>query len=98
MAALLERLLPVEPDERYDAFLAWDVFDYLRPDQVSSLMAGFRHCGSRRPGALVLLSTGRKTRLSLSVTGSWISKPSARKVPDSRRAKDRSTPSFSSRA
>ncbi|HEY6547348.1 MAG TPA: hypothetical protein VI589_05560 [Vicinamibacteria bacterium] len=60
MAALLERLLPVEPDERYDAFLAWDVFDYLRPDQVSSLMARLSPLWQPEARALVLLSTGRK--------------------------------------
>ena len=39
MGALFERLLPLAPDERFDAMLAWDVFDYMRPDQVSALMA-----------------------------------------------------------
>jgi len=60
MAALLERLLPVEPDERYDALLAWDVFDYLRPDQVSSLMGRLSPLWQPEARALVLLSTGRK--------------------------------------
>jgi hypothetical protein len=60
MPALLERLLPVEPDERYDAFLAWDVFDYLRPDQVSSLMARLSPLWRPEARALVLLSTGKK--------------------------------------
>lgn len=58
--ALLERLLPLAPDERFDALLAWDVLDYLRPDQVSSLMA--RLSPACRPGALalVMLSTRRQ--------------------------------------
>jgi hypothetical protein len=60
MGALLERLLPLAPDERFDALLAWDVFDYLRPDQVSSLMA--RLAPACRPGALalVMVSTRRQ--------------------------------------
>jgi len=53
MGALLERLLPVGPDERFDALLAWDVFDYLRPDQVSSLVA--RLAPACRPEAPVLV-------------------------------------------
>jgi len=60
MAALLERLLPLEKDERYDAFLAWDVFDYLRPDQISSLMMRLSPLWQPEARALVLLSTGRK--------------------------------------
>ena len=60
MGALLERLLPLTPDERFDALLAWDVLDYLRPDQVSSLMA--RLTPVCRPGALalVMVSTRRQ--------------------------------------
>ena len=57
MGALYERLLPFSPDERFDALLAWDVFDYMRRDQVVSLMARLTPvCG---PGALahVLVST-----------------------------------------
>lgn len=60
MPALLERLLPVEPDERYDVFLAWDVFDYLRPDQVSALMERLLPLWQPQARALVLLSTGQK--------------------------------------
>jgi hypothetical protein len=60
IGALLERLLPMAPDERFDAMLAWDVLDYLRPDQVSSLMA--RLTPVCRPGALalVMVSTRRQ--------------------------------------
>jgi hypothetical protein len=60
MSALLERLLPLEPDERFDALLAWDVLDYLRPDQVSALLA--RLTPACRPGALalVMVSTRRQ--------------------------------------
>jgi hypothetical protein len=36
--ALLERLVPLAPGEAFDAVLAWDVLNYLRRDQVSSLM------------------------------------------------------------
>jgi len=59
MGALLERLLPLAPDERFDALLAWDVFDYMRPDQVSGLMARLAPaCGPDVP-VLVLVSTRR---------------------------------------
>ena len=60
MGALLERLLPLAAGEHFDALLAWDVFDYLRPDQVSSLMA--RLTPACRPGALalVMVSTRRQ--------------------------------------
>jgi hypothetical protein len=57
MGALLERLLPLGPDERFDAVLAWDAFDYMRADQVTSLMA--RLLPRLQPTAhmLVLVST-----------------------------------------
>jgi hypothetical protein len=57
MGALVERLLPLQPDERFDALLAWDVFDYMRPDQVAALMAPL--VPRLRPSAhvLVLVST-----------------------------------------
>jgi len=60
LGALFERLLPLAPDERFDALLAWDVFDYMRPDQVSCLMA--RLTPACRPRALVLalVSTRRQ--------------------------------------
>lgn len=60
MDALFERLLPLAPEEGFDALLAWDVLDYLRPDQVSSLMA--RLTPACRPGALalVMVSTRRQ--------------------------------------
>jgi hypothetical protein len=57
MSALFERLLPLAPDERFDAVLAWDVFDYLRPDQVSSLMAWLTPACRPEALALVLVST-----------------------------------------
>jgi hypothetical protein len=60
MGALLERLLPLDADERFDAMLAWDVLDYLRPDQVTTLMA--RLGPALRPEALVfvMVSTRRE--------------------------------------
>ena len=61
MGALLERLLPLEPDERFDALFAWDVLDYLRPDQVSSLMA--RLTPACRPGALALLMVSTRRQI-----------------------------------
>ena len=57
MCALFERLLPLAAGERFDAILAWDVFDYLRPDQVSALMARLTPACSPAARALVLTST-----------------------------------------
>jgi hypothetical protein len=57
MGALLERLLPLAPDERFDAVLAWDVFDYMRADQVSALMARLLPRLQRAAHVLVLVST-----------------------------------------
>jgi hypothetical protein len=60
MPALLERLLPLTPGERFRALLAWDTFDYMRKDQVSALT---NHLAPAcHPGApmLVLASTGRE--------------------------------------
>jgi len=60
VGALLERLLPLAPGERFDALLAWDVFDYMRPDQVSALMTRLAAaCGPETP-VLVLASTERE--------------------------------------
>ena len=59
MAALLERLLPLDPDERFDAVLAWDVFDYMRQDQVSALMSRLAPACPPETPVLVLASTGR---------------------------------------
>jgi len=55
--ALVERLLPLASGERFDALFAWDVFDYMHPDQVSALMAWL--APACRPGVpmLVLAST-----------------------------------------
>lgn len=61
MGALFERLLPLAPDERFDALLAWDVFDYMRPDQVSSLMA--RLTPACRPEALVLVLASTRRQI-----------------------------------
>jgi hypothetical protein len=61
MGALFERLLPLAPEERFDALLAWDVFDYMRPDQVSSLMA--RLTPACRPGALVLVLVSTRRQI-----------------------------------
>jgi hypothetical protein len=61
MGALFERLLPLAPDERFDALLAWDVFDYMRPDQVSSLMA--RLTPAFRPEALVLVLASTRRQI-----------------------------------
>jgi hypothetical protein len=59
MGALLDRLLPLAPGERFDALLAWDVFDYMRTDQVSALMRRLAPACPPETPALVLASTGR---------------------------------------
>ena len=61
MGATFERMLPLAPDERFDALLAWDVFDYMRPDQVSSLMARLTPACS--PEALVLVFASTRGRI-----------------------------------
>ena len=61
MEATFERLLPLAPDERFDAMLAWDVFDYLRPDQVATLMA--RLTAACRPEALVLVLASTRRQI-----------------------------------
>ena len=59
MPALLERLLPLSPDERFDAVFAWDVFDYMRPDQIACLADRLGPaCGPETP-VLVFVSTSR---------------------------------------
>lgn len=60
MVALAERLLPLAPDERFDALLAWDAFDYLRADQVSTLMARVLPRLRASAHVLVLVSTLRQ--------------------------------------
>jgi hypothetical protein len=63
VGTLLERLLPLDPGERFDALLAWDVFDYLRPDQVSALMA--RLGPACRPEALVLVLASTRREIPM---------------------------------
>jgi hypothetical protein len=60
MGALLERLLPLAPGERFDAVLAWDVFDYLRLDQATALMSRLAPACRAEAPVLVLASTGRE--------------------------------------
>jgi hypothetical protein len=60
MGALYERLLPFAPGERFDVLLAWDVFDYMRPDQVASLMTRLTPACGPDTLALVLASTRRQ--------------------------------------
>ena len=60
VGALFDRLLPLAPGERFDGILAWDVFDYMRPDQVTALMTRLTPaCGPEAP-VLVLASTERE--------------------------------------
>jgi hypothetical protein len=60
-AGLFERLLPLGVGERFDAVLTWDLFNYLRRDQVSSLMG--RLGPACRPGALVLALVWNRGRI-----------------------------------
>ncbi len=59
MPALFERLLPFAPDEQFDAVLAWDVFDYMRPDQVSCLADRLGTACRPEASVLVFVSTRR---------------------------------------
>ena len=61
MPALLERLLPLEPGEQFDAVLAWDVFDYMRVDQVKPLMA--RLAPRLRPSAQVFVLVSMQAQI-----------------------------------
>jgi hypothetical protein len=60
MPALVERLLPLAPDERFDAVLAWDVFDYLRKDQARAVMARLLPRFERQAQMLMLVSMRRQ--------------------------------------
>jgi hypothetical protein len=60
IGATLARLLPLAPDECFDAVLAWDVFDYMRADQVSWLMARLTPACREEALVLVLASTRRQ--------------------------------------
>jgi hypothetical protein len=60
-AATLERLLPVARGECFDAVLSWDLFDYLRPDQVAALMAWL--APSCHPRTLVLAFISTRPRI-----------------------------------
>jgi hypothetical protein len=58
--ALFERLLPLAPGERFDAILAWDVFDYMRPHEVSALVSGLAPACRPEAPVLILVSTRRE--------------------------------------
>lgn len=59
--ALLERLLPQAPQQRFAALLCWDLFNYMRPDQISSLMA--RLAPALQAGAQVLAFVWTRRRI-----------------------------------
>jgi hypothetical protein len=61
MPALLERLLPLEQGDHFDAVLAWDVFDYMRIDQVKPLMQ--RLAPRLRPHAQVLALVSMQSQI-----------------------------------
>jgi hypothetical protein len=58
--ALFERLLPLEPGERFDAVLAWDVLDYLRPPEVAALMRRLAAACAAEAPLLALVSRRRE--------------------------------------
>jgi hypothetical protein len=58
--SLVGRLLPLDRDERFDIVLVWDVFNYLRPDQISSLMARLAPACRLRAMVFALMSTRRQ--------------------------------------
>jgi hypothetical protein len=57
--ALLARLLPLEAAERYDVVLAWDLLNYLRPDQTTALMNALAPACTPRTVLFALISTQR---------------------------------------
>lgn len=54
---LLARLLPLEESERFDAVLAWDLFNYLRRDQATALMTWLAPACTPRTIVFALIST-----------------------------------------
>ncbi len=60
IGALIDRLLPLAPGERFDAVLAWDVFDYMRPHEVSALVGWLAPACRPETPVLVLASTRRE--------------------------------------
>jgi len=50
-ASLFARLLPHEPGDSFDVVFLWNLLDYLRPHEITSLMA--RVAGACRPRARV---------------------------------------------
>lgn len=59
-ARLFDKLLPLAKDDRFDAVLAWDQFNYLRPDQISSLMARLSPACRRGTLLLAFVATHRE--------------------------------------
>lgn len=59
-ARLFEKLLPLADDDRFDAVLAWDLFNYLRPDQITALMARLAPVCQRGALLLAFVATHRE--------------------------------------
>jgi len=57
---LFERLLPFAADDCFDAVLAWDVFNYLRPDQIAALVARLVPACNRGALLLAFVATHRE--------------------------------------
>lgn len=59
-ARLFDKLLPLADDDRFDAVLAWDLFNYLRPDQIAALMARLAPACQRGALLLAFVATHRE--------------------------------------
>jgi hypothetical protein len=57
---LFARLLPVDASEQFQIVLLWDLLDYLRPHEISALMAHVAAACAPRAGAFALVSTRRQ--------------------------------------
>ncbi len=58
--ALLPRLLALDRGEHFDVILAWDILNYLRPDQSTALMTWLAPACTPRTTVFALISTLRQ--------------------------------------
>jgi hypothetical protein len=58
--ALVARLLPFEPSEGFERVLLWGLFDYLRPHEITALMAHVASACRPRALAFAMVSTQRQ--------------------------------------
>jgi hypothetical protein len=59
-AALIARLLTLDPREQFEIVLLWDLLDYLHAHEISALMAHLAPACSPRVVAFALVSTLRQ--------------------------------------